>query len=276
MKFDLRDAASKRLLLVAHRGVWGGNIPCNTIPAYKTALAQGADMIEIDVDRTADGKLIVFHPGMERAFLGFNDSLRRHNWDFVKQLRYQNIDNVPTQFGIETLDDVLEEFKGKCFINVDKFWERPKEISDVIRAHGMTDQVLVKTGVQDKYLDIVEEFCADMPYMAIVKSETEIAVARKRKINYVGTEVLFEKDTDPLASPEFIEAQHLQDLLVWCNTIVYNYRRVLSGGHNDDTAVLGDPEKGWGWVADRGFDLIQTDRVLELALFLEKTGRRPR
>ena len=213
---------------------------------------------------------------MERAFLGFNDSLRRHPWAFVRQLRYQNIDDTPTQFGIETLDDVLEEFKGKCFINVDKFWEKPKEISDAIRAHGMTDQVLVKTSVKDSYLDIVEAFCADMPYMAIVKSEAEIAAARKRKINYVGTEVLFSQDDSHLASAEFIEAQHLQDLLVWCNTIVYNYRRVLSGGHNDDAAVLGDPEYGWGWVADRGFDLIQTDRVLEMALFLDKTGRRPR
>ena len=49
MNFDLRAAAEKRMLLVAHRGSWGGNIPCNTIPAYETALAQGADMIEIDV-----------------------------------------------------------------------------------------------------------------------------------------------------------------------------------------------------------------------------------
>ena len=276
MPFDLQDAAAKKLLLVAHRGIWGGNIPCNTIPAYETALRQGADMIEIDVDCTADGKLVVFHPGKERAFLGFNDSLRRHDWDFVKQLRYQNIDNVPTQFGIETLDDVLEQFKNRCFINVDKFWEKPREITEAIRAHGMADQILVKTAPKDEYLDIVEAFCADMPYMAIVKSEDEIAAARRRRINYVGTEVLFRKDDSPLAAPEFIEAQHLKGLLVWCNTIVYNYRSVLAGGHSDDAAMHGDLEGSWGWVADRGFDLIQTDHVLEMALFLEKTGRRPR
>ena len=152
--------------------------------------------------------------------------------------------------------------------------DQPKAVLQI--AHGMTEQMLVKTAPQDKYLDIVEEFCADMPYMAIVKSEAEIAAARKRRINYVGTEVLFERDDSPLASEAFIEAQHLQDLLVWCNTIVYDYRRVLSGGHNDDTAVLGDPEYGWGWVADRGFDLIQTDRMLEMTLFLDKTGRRTR
>ena len=36
--FNLRrDAAARGVLLVAHRGVWGGNIPPNTIAAYDTA-----------------------------------------------------------------------------------------------------------------------------------------------------------------------------------------------------------------------------------------------
>ena len=273
MNFDLRKDAADRLLIVAHRGVWGGNIPCNTIPAYESALRQGADMIEIDVDFTADGKLIVFHPGMERPFLGFGESLHRMPWDFVKQLRYLNIDGTPTQFGIETLDDVLERFKNRCYINVDKFWQKPREISDAIRAHGMTEQMLVKTAPQDKYLDIVEEFCADMPYMAIVKKPEEIATARARKLRYVGTEVLFTEDTSPFADPTFIEAHHREGLLVWCNAIVYNYRSVLAGGHCDDRAILGDPEGSWGWIADRGYDLMQTDHVLESVLYLEKTNR---
>ena len=273
MNFDLRKDAADRLLIVAHRGVWGGNIPCNTIPAYESALRQGADMIEIDVDYTADGKLIVFHPGMERPFLGFGESLHRMPWDFVKQLRYTNIDGTPTQFGIETLDDVLERFKDRCYVNVDKFWQKPREISNAIRAHGMTEQMLVKTAPQDKYLDIVEEFCADMPYMAIVKKPEEIAAARARKLRYVGTEVLFTEDTSPFADPAFIEAQHREGLLVWCNAIVYNYRSVLAGGHSDDRSVLGDPEGGWGWIADRGYDLMQTDHVLESVLYLEKTNR---
>ena len=276
MKFDLRASAKEKLLLVAHRGTWTGNIPCNTIAAYEAALRQGADMIEIDLDYTADGKLIVFHPGMERALLGFSENLTRCPWELVKQLRYVNIDDVPTQFGINTLDEVLEQFKGRCYINIDKFWEKPKEISEVIRRHGMTGQILGKTSVKEKYLDIVEAYCADIPYMAIVSNEEEIAIARSRKINYVGTEVLFKEDSSPLCSPEFIERQHKDGLLVWCNSIVYNYRKVLAGGHSDDRAFLGDPEGSWGWIADRGFDVMQTDHVLESALFLEKTGRRLR
>ena len=49
MKFDIRETASERVILCAHRGLWGGNIPCNNIIAYEFALTEGADMIEIDV-----------------------------------------------------------------------------------------------------------------------------------------------------------------------------------------------------------------------------------
>ena len=69
MTFDFRESAKDHILVVAHRGVAAGNIPCNTIPAYEAALRQGADMIEIDVDMSKDGKLYIFHPGMERQHL---------------------------------------------------------------------------------------------------------------------------------------------------------------------------------------------------------------
>ncbi|MBP3397256.1 MAG: glycerophosphodiester phosphodiesterase family protein [Clostridia bacterium] len=276
MSFDLRADARERLLLVAHRGVWAGNIPCNTIAAYEAALRQGADMIEIDVDYTADGKLIVFHPGMEKVQLGFSERLTNCNWDFVKQLRYINMDNDPTQFGINTLEEVLEQFKGRCYINIDKFWLKPKEVTEMVRRHGMIDQILAKTASKPEYLDIVEEHCPDIPYMVVAGNEADIERAKARKINFVGTEVIFREDTSPLCSPEFIEAQHKEGNLLWCNAIVYNYRAVLAGGHSDDRAFLGDPEGSWGWIADRGFDLMQTDHVLESALFLDKTGRRKR
>ena len=45
---NLFETAKERVIITAHRGAPGGNIPCNTIAAYDVALAYGADMIEID------------------------------------------------------------------------------------------------------------------------------------------------------------------------------------------------------------------------------------
>lgn len=273
MEFSLQALAADKVLLVAHRGVWGGNIPCNTLTAYEVGLREGADMIEVDVDRTADGKLVIFHPHMETALLGFSDRIGNHPWEFVRQLRYINIDNVPTQYGICTFDEVLERFKGRCYINVDKFWTYPREISEAIRAHGMQKQILVKAPPKPELLDIVEEFCADIPYMAIIRDERELEALRGRRLRFVGTEVLFSNDSSPLASRQFIEQSHARGELVWCNAIVYNYKSVIAGGHSDDLAAEGDPEGSWGWIADRGFDFIQTDWVLSCATFLKETSR---
>ena len=65
-KLHLQTAAADRILLAAHRGVSGGNIPCNTLEAYEIALRQGADIVEIDIAVTADRSLYVFPPGLEQ------------------------------------------------------------------------------------------------------------------------------------------------------------------------------------------------------------------
>ena len=46
--------------MIAHRGA-SGELPENTLPAYALALEQGADMIEIDLHRTWDGRVAVTH-----------------------------------------------------------------------------------------------------------------------------------------------------------------------------------------------------------------------
>ncbi len=47
-------------LLIAHRGSHGSE-PENTIAAFEAAVVAGADMVELDVRRTADGQLAIFH-----------------------------------------------------------------------------------------------------------------------------------------------------------------------------------------------------------------------
>lgn len=46
--------------VIAHRGA-SAYAPENTIAAFELAAQQGADMVELDVQRSADGTLIVFH-----------------------------------------------------------------------------------------------------------------------------------------------------------------------------------------------------------------------
>ena len=54
---------------------------------------------------------------------------------------------------------------------------------------------------------------------------------------------------------------------------MFNYKRRLADNHTDDEGMFGDPDVGWGWYVDNGFDVIQTDWVLPLRLYLQESGR---
>ena len=122
-----------RILITAHRGVSGANIPCNTRTAFDIALAQGADILELDVARSRDGQLFVFHPGMEKPHLGIDCSLSELSAAEIKELRFLNQDNVPTSYGIVPLEEMFAHLRDKAYINVDKFWMWMEEITHVTR-----------------------------------------------------------------------------------------------------------------------------------------------
>jgi glycerophosphoryl diester phosphodiesterase len=50
----------ERPLIIAHRGACT-EAPENTLAAFALAASQGASMWELDVRRSADGQLVVFH-----------------------------------------------------------------------------------------------------------------------------------------------------------------------------------------------------------------------
>ena len=170
MSFQLTETAKDHVIIVAHRGVAGGNIPCNTTTSYEIALRQGADMIEIDLNKTADDVLVLFHPGMEKSHLRTDKKIPELTYEEVKQLRYVNYDGTPTQFGVSAFDEILERFRGRCYINVDKFWDHPVEIYHAIKRHNMIDQIVVKSGLSDKVLKVLEEVAPDVPFLPIVKN----------------------------------------------------------------------------------------------------------
>ena len=273
MKFDLYEKAKEKIIVVAHRGMFAGNIPCNTIPAFNAALTEGADMIELDVDMSAEGKLYIFHPGMEVPFLGISNKIPNMTNDEVEAQRYLNYDGTPTDYGLATFDDVMEEFKGRCFINVDKFWGHPEEIYHAINRHGIQEQILVKSAINDKVISVLKNLAPDIAFMPIVSRKHPMHKDLLASgVNYIGAEALFYEDEDEVCSEEFINTMHRDGKFVWANSIIYNHKAQIAAGHSDDTSILGNPELGWGWLANRGFDFIQTDWVGIMSRYLNEKG----
>lgn len=262
-------AKSKMPFLAAHRGVNRANIPCNSMLSYKIALAQGAEIVEIDVSKSKDGRFFVFHPGMEPVYINCGKYLGEMTADEIKELPLLNCDRVPTHYRVPTLHEVFALLKGKCYINVDKFWTDVEGITAEIRKAGVEKQVIVKTGVDEESLAAVEKYAPDLMFMPLVgRSDSVTDNLLKRNINYIGNEILFEKESDEVIQKDYIDYLHKNQLLVWINSIVYDEKAVISARHTDDSAFEIDPDHGWGWLVDRGADIIQTDWLSELKAYL--------
>lgn len=260
--------------LVAHRGVCGANIPCNTLAAFKIALDQGADVIELDVSISKDGEYFVFHPGTEPVFLKCGKYIKDMTSDEVKALRLLNQDEAPTSYAIPTLAEAFDFLKGKVYINVDKFWTDVKGISEVIRRCGVEKQVIVKTFTDQKALDDVIKYAPDFMFIPLVNgadSVTEELIAKG--VNVIGAEILFKSESDEVISDEYIEKMHKKELMIWANPIIYNEKAVISAYHTDDISLTDSPDKGWGWLIDKKVDFIQTDWLLPLKYYIESRGK---
>lgn len=273
MDFTKSIFENKQLLdrpfLVAHRGVCGANVPCNSIVAYKAALAQGADVVEIDVSKTKDGKFYVFHPWMEPVFLK-DKYICDMTAEELETKRLVNQDSVRTSYKVPTLSEALSLLKDKVYINVDKFWTDVEGITNEIRKAGVEKQVIVKTHTDEESLAMVEKYAPDLMFMPLVRNKDDITDGLlKRNINLIGTEVLFKSDDAECISDEYIKSMHDKGLLVWANSIIYDENDIVNGYHSDDISVSDSPDKGWGWLIDKKVDFIQTDWLLMLKGYID-------
>ncbi|MDD3335309.1 MAG: glycerophosphodiester phosphodiesterase family protein [Eubacteriales bacterium] len=258
------------VLIPAHRGVCGGNIPFNSYEAFEAALSQGAHILETDVTVSSDGVAFVFHPGQERHHLGKDIHLEERTAKEIKKERLVNFDGNATESQILTLEEFFEVVRGRCLVNLDHAWHDLPRTLRVLDRLNVRDEVILKTPAKEAYLDEVEALASDVMYMPIVREKDSFsALAVQRKLNFALIQVDFSDDASELASEKYIAAQHEAGRLVWVNALLYDYHKPLSGGHNDDVSITGTPEKGWGWLIDRGFDVIQTDWVGALNSFMK-------
>ena len=107
------------VLVVAHRG-FSGAAPENTLAAFRKAIEVGSDMIELDIQLSKDGKIVVIHDEtLERTTNG-QGKVADHTFREIRKL------DAGSWFGsqfsgekIPTLQEVLELAKGKVLVNIE-------------------------------------------------------------------------------------------------------------------------------------------------------------
>lgn len=133
--------------VVAHRGA-SGHYPENTLAAVRGAIDAGAQWVEIDVQETADGEVVVIHDSDLKKVGGVPLVVGRST---LKELGYTDIgswfDLSFSDERIPTLREVLALCKDRIGINIElKYYGHEKRleqsVADIVAEMGMDDQVV--------------------------------------------------------------------------------------------------------------------------------------
>jgi len=103
---------NKKILILGHRG-YRKKFPENTLLAFSKAFECGADGIECDVQKSADGVYFIFHDVELQRMTGFYGYIDRENSDKLKTLDAGKGERIPD------LDSFLESLPADKFINIE-------------------------------------------------------------------------------------------------------------------------------------------------------------
>lgn len=125
--------------IIAHRGA-SAAAPEHTDEAYRVAVAQGADCLELDIRVGADGQLLVVH---DRTLLRTAGDPRR-----VDALTRDALEGLPPPVRPLTLEDVLVRHGHAARLLVElkdpeAWWEGL--VVEAVERYGMTDRVVVQS-----------------------------------------------------------------------------------------------------------------------------------
>lgn len=263
-----------KIMVVAHRGVWT-YAPENSLKAIQRCIDVGVDVVEIDVQKTKDGQLVLMHDKTLDRTTNGTGKVSDHTLAEIKKLRLKSNCGINwKQQEVPTLEEAMLLAKNKIKVNLDK-------TLDVLFAEAF--QVIKKTGTLDQTIfkghksraEMVEKFGTKMDsvkYMPIFNQNTPNADAYLsgylNSNHTVGVELGF--DTEKAAPFTAIKkitqtGKFALAISLWAE---------LVAGHDDEMALLDGPEKSWGWLIKQGVSGIMTDRPEELIAYLKTKGMR--
>lgn len=122
----------EKQVIIAHRGAKGLVRFENSIEAFAKAIEVEADIIEIDLRKTKEGKIVVFH----------DPSIKGKS---LKELTHQELNEL-AGFNIPTLVETLEFIKGKILLDIElKESGYVEEVLDLVFKHLNIDEFLIRS-----------------------------------------------------------------------------------------------------------------------------------
>ena len=263
---EIRNPKSKYVVVIAHRSDWR-HYPENSLAAMEGAIAMGVDMVEIDVQRTADGVLVCCHDkSVDRTTTG-KGKVNELTADYIATLKLKTKEGV-TEYGMPTLAQALDLCKDRVLINIDKGMNYYDQIQSMLAERNMVEQVVIKSS--KKPTTVAKYFAKhsqNMLYMHGPLFESYLA----SDIPTIAYEICW--DGTLKGEQKVFKRVIKSGAKLWVNTLWDS----LCGGKEhsfaDNNALNGNEDKIYGTLLKRGVTMIQTDRPQLLLDYLESKGR---
>jgi glycerophosphoryl diester phosphodiesterase len=263
------------VLVIGHRGCWA-TAPENSLAAIEACIALGVDMAEIDIQRSADGELVLMHDlSVDRTTNG-SGAVADLELSQLRTLRLRadkgGSDRVLTDQKVPTLREAMEVARGRILLNIDAKADVYADVSKLLVSMNMADQVLMKMPAapddprlrasplmrQAHFMPVIVEGAGHGPIDTLLPGYSDLTP--------VAYEIVFEN------RPYFeagLTAMRASGRRIWVNTLLPRH----AAGHTDSVA-LSDPGAHWGRLVGEGVNMIQTDEPRALIGYLCQVKKR--
>lgn len=269
----------------------------NSIAAVEGSIALGAEIVEVDIRRSKDGEFVVMHDSWLDRTTTCKGEVVAYTLAELRSCRLVvEGTGVVTRETVSTLREMLMATRDRILINLDNKLE-VADLSGMIavaRDLAMADQVIVKENLWNQNristvkaaMDAIGGGFQFMPILADdAVHDSGFAKTVNRAFSSRAIELINWRDGaqrltetgGPLFSTRMRAAAVSGDWHIWADTyaIVNKPGGFLAGGRGDELAVQASlPAEAWGFWAERGATIIQTDEPKAAIQWLAANGYR--
>lgn len=261
--------AQNKVMVAAHRGDWR-NAPENSLLAFKYAAAMGVDIVELDLNKTKDGVVVIMHDQTIDRTTDGKGKPADFTFDEIRKFGLRNGLGRVTGNHIPTLKEVMLALKStNVKVNLDKSYPYYNEAYAILNETGTLDKAIFKAEVTyDELKQKYPELVGKITYMPIVNLDKanakQIITDYLKNMKPYAFELNFKQDTSQiLHNNTFITKTGAK---IWLNSLWAS----LNAGHDDDTAVeQGNKKDSWDWLISHGATVLQTDRPKQILDYLK-------
>lgn len=288
------------VMIVAHRGGWkeGGRIRNaeNSMAGVRRSIELGVEIVELDVQKSKDGEYIVLHDSwLDRTTTCKGRAVERTLAELKDcRLVVEGTGEVTAE-SVPALRDMFAVTRDRVMVNIDNKMEVEDlaGVAAIAREMNMADQVIIKQnlwnseklGAMTEAMTAIGEGVRFMPIIAddavddvrfIEKVGRTFSADVVEMIAWRGENQGMTANGGALFGARSRAVSARGDWHLWVNTftIVNKPGGYLAGGRGDELVQADYPQETFGFWAEQGATIIQTDEPKAAIEWLQKNGYR--